>query len=363
MTDQQSEASTPAGDPPGLDCTALRPLLAALLPSDEAPPLRARLLSGGRSNLTYLVECGSKSWVLRRPPLGHVLPTAHDMSREFRILTALAESAVPVPQPLLLCTDLSVLGAPFYLMDYRRGVVPEGTFPPGMAESPADRRHLSETVIDTLVDLHAIDWTACGLDGFGKPEGYLDRQLVRWRRQWDASRNRDLPEVDRLLVLLERAKPRSGPTTIVHGDFRLGNLMLTNTTPPGIEAVLDWEMSTLGDPLADLGWLLIYWGEPGDAHLAGGLDDTMALTARPGFLTRSQLAERYSKARGIDVTSTDFYEVFSLLKLAVIAEGIRARFLAGRTVGAGFSGADVTAALIRRALERADQAADPKLHP
>ncbi len=349
-------------DPPGIDCAALRPLLAGKIAGADAP-LRARLLSGGRSNLTYLIENAAGAWVLRRPPLGHVLPTAHDMAREFRILSALATSDVPVPQPLVLCEDQSVLGAPFYVMEYRRGIVVEAALPAGLAETHDDRRHLSEIVIDTLVRLHSIDWRERGLTGFGRPEGYLERQLARWRRQWTASQTRDLPEVERVLTLLEGARPTSGDATIVHGDFRLGNLMLAPLRPPGLVAVLDWEMATLGDPLADLGWLLIYWGEPGEVWLSGGLQDAMASTALPGFLTRRELAERYAQARGICVGATDFYEVFSLLKLAVIAEGIRARYLAGRTVGAGFSGFDATAPLIRRALDRASASADARLRP
>ena len=232
--------------------------------------LHFELISGGRSNVTYLVRGGACHWVLRRPPLGHVLPTAHDMGREYRVLAALAGTAVPVPRPLALCDDASVNDALFYVMEYRPGVILEADLPAGFATTPLERQRISGALVDTLVDLHAVDYRAVGLDGFGRPEGYIERQIRRWSQQWERSQTAPLPEIDELIRRLQAALPPSPPATIVHGDYRLGNVALDPHDPGRIVAVFDWEMATLGDPLADLGYTLIYWTEAGDPPPAGG---------------------------------------------------------------------------------------------
>jgi aminoglycoside phosphotransferase (APT) family kinase protein len=327
--------------------------------------LEFRQISGGRSNVTYLVSGGGREWVLRRPPLGHVLPTAHDMAREFRVLSALADTAVPVPRPFALCEDRAVNEQPFYVMQYTPGVVlGHDAPPPGFAEKPDDCRRISRALVATLVALHAVDWRAVGLEGFGRPEGYLERQVARWSKQWQGNVTEPLPEIDELIRRLGRAIPESPAPTIVHGDYRLGNLALDPADPGRIVAVFDWEMATLGDPLADLGYTLIYWTEAGDLEpgRTGALADLSAITARPGFFTRAELVEAYAKQSGRDVRSIDFYQVLALYKLAVISEGIYKRMLMGQTLGSGFKGMPRSApALARRALAIADASGDARL--
>jgi aminoglycoside phosphotransferase (APT) family kinase protein len=348
-----------AAVPPGIEPAAVAGFFAAQVPGGDVP-LRFRLIGGGRSNLTYLVEGGERRWVLRRPPLGHVLPTAHDMAREHRVLAALAATDVPAPRPLALCEDAGVIGAPFYVMEHRPGVVLEERLPPGFAERPEERRRLSLALVDTLVRLHAVDFRALGLADFGRPEGYLARQVRRWGEQWQRSKTRELREIDELAVRLAATLPASPAPTLVHGDYRLGNVALDPADPGRIVAIFDWEMATLGDPLADLGYTLIWWGEAGDAPAEmsrGG-----ALTAQPGFCTRAELVEAYARASGRDVAAVDFYQVLALYKLAIISEGIWARHLQGKTVGEGFEGyGPQTAMLARRALAIAASSPDPAL--
>ena len=320
------------------------------------------LISGGRSNLTYLVEGGGRSWVLRRPPLGHVLPTAHDMAREYRVLAALADTDVPVARPIALCEDVAVNDAPFYVMEYRPGVILAHALPDGYADAPEARRRISQAMIDTMVRLHAIDYRAVGLEGFGHPEGYLERQVRRWAQQWERSQTAPLPDIEALATRLRAALPTSPPPTIVHGDFRLGNLALDPADPGRVVAVFDWEMATLGDPLADLGYTLIYWADPGDEIDAASIGSVSPFTQLPGFLRRAELVEAYARGSGRDVAAIDFYQVLALYKLAIIAEGIYARYLQGKTLGEGFAGmVRPTAALAARALAIADASPDPRL--
>jgi aminoglycoside phosphotransferase (APT) family kinase protein len=312
--------------------------------ASEAAP-RVRLIAGGRSNLTYLLEPGEGAapLVLRRPPLGHVLPTAHDMSREYRVLSALAGTDVPVPPPVALCPDADVIGAPFYLMPYVPGLVLRSA-EDGKRLTPAQARQLSEGFTDMLAAIHGVDLAATGLDSFGRPEGYMDRQLARWQRQWELSATREVPGYNQLIQRLAAGLPgRSAlpPSagTLVHGDYRLDNTLVrldaASTGGPAIAAVLDWEMSTLGDPLADLGLALVYWTEAADGD---SLDVQWApeITTGPGFLTRAQIAARYAAATGRDVSAVGYYMAFGCFKLAVVLEGIHARFLQHKTVGEGF---------------------------
>jgi aminoglycoside phosphotransferase (APT) family kinase protein len=314
---------------PGLDLDALRGWLDTQHPGLRSGPLSGELLAGGKSNLTYRVTDGRTSWALRRPPLAHVLPTAHDMAREYRVITALADTVVPVPRPVALCTDVDVLGAPFYLMAFVDGVVLDR---PGETSrlSPDSARSVCEQVVDTLLTLHAIDPDAVGLADFGRPDGFLARQVRRWHQQWQASRTEDRPALARVVDELTARLPDPTPAAIVHGDYRLTNVMFR----PGlaeIAAVVDWEMATIGDPLTDIGLLYVY------QQLAADSDFVMPrMDPRAGFLSAQDMVGRYAAASAHDTSRLDWYVGFGYFKLAVVAEGIHARYLQGKTVGPGF---------------------------
>ncbi|WP_306326075.1 phosphotransferase family protein [Streptomyces venezuelae] len=314
--------------PPGLDPEQLRRHLDRERPGLVSGPLEARLIEGGRSNLTYVVTDGTARWVVRRPPLGHVLATAHDMRREHRVISALHDTAVPVPRTLLLCEDDSVLGAPFYVMEFVEGTPYRSAAE--LAPLGAERTRAAVLgLVDTLVDLHAVDPAAVGLGDFGRPEGFLDRQLRRWGKQLDASRGRELAGIDELHAALGRALPGSPAPTVIHGDYRLDNVLIDGTDR--IRAVLDWEMSTLGDPLTDLG-LLVMYSTPLDLP-----DSPISTTATaPGHPTAAELVERYAARSGRDTSALPWYTAFAWFKLAVILEGIHYRWTLGQTVGAGF---------------------------
>ncbi|MER7968849.1 phosphotransferase family protein [Streptomyces sp. NPDC096080] len=314
--------------PPGLDPVRLRGLLDRERPGLVRGPLTGRLIEGGRSNLTYTVSDGASTWVVRRPPLGHVLATAHDMKREHRVISALHPTEVPVPRPLLLCEDEEVLGAPFYVMEFVEGT-PYRTAEQ-LAPLGADRtRDAVLSLVDTLVGLHAVDPAEVGLADFGRPEGFLDRQLRRWGKQLDASRNRELAGVDELHATLGRRLPVSPAPAVVHGDYRLDNVLIGDGDR--ITAVLDWEMSTLGDPLTDLG-LLVMYSIP--LELPGSPISTTATAA--GHPAPAELVERYAARSGRDVSAIAWYTAFAWFKLAVILEGIHYRYTLGQTVGGGF---------------------------
>lgn len=315
-------------NPPGLDLERLAAHLDRERPGLLHGPLRAEVVQGGRSNLTYRITDGRGRWVVRRPPLGHVLATAHDMAREHRVVTALRGSPVPVPGTLLLCEDPDVLGAPFYVMEEVPGT-PYRTAGELAALGPERTRQLALALTDTLVSLHAVDPEQVGLGDFGRPDGFLQRQLRRWGKQLDASRSRDLPGIDELHEALGRRLPASPAATVVHGDFRLDNVLADERD--GITAVLDWEMSTLGDPLTDLGLLAMY-SERLDLP-----DAPISSTAEaPGHPAPQELIERYAEGSGRDVSRVHWYTAFAWFKLAVILEGIHYRYTLGRTVGPGF---------------------------
>jgi aminoglycoside phosphotransferase (APT) family kinase protein len=336
--------------PDGVDLERLRPYFGAHVEGAHDAPLTATLIAGGRSNLTYSVSDGDQTWVLRRPPLGHVLPTAHDMVREYRVMTALAPTSVPVPHTLALCEDLAVNDAPFYVMELVEGVIyRDGNALAGL--TPDDARRASEVLVDVLAEIHAVDYEAVGLGEFGRPDGFLERQVRRWGEQWERSKTRELPAVDELARRLRAALPTSGPPTIVHGDYRLDNTMMASDDPGTIVAVLDWEMSTLGDPLADLGLFLLYWGRADAQVIATG----EAIGTQPGFLSRDEVVERYARVSGRPVDELDWYQIFAAYKLAIIVEGINARYQMGKTLGDGFEamGAMVSG-LINGALDQAN---------
>jgi aminoglycoside phosphotransferase (APT) family kinase protein len=317
-----------AAAPPGLDPERLRAHLDRERPGLVAGPLSARLIEGGRSNLTYDVTDGHARWVVRRPPLGHVLATAHDMKREFRVIGGLHPTAVPVPAPVLLCEDESVLGSSFYVMEFVEGT-PYRTAQELAPLGPERTRAAVLGLVDTLVELHSVDPAGAGLGDFGRPEGFLDRQLRRWGKQLDASRNRDLAGIDELHAALGRALPDSPAATVVHGDYRLDNVLIG--PDDRIRAILDWEMSTLGDPLTDLGLLVMYGTE---LDLPGSPISTTASAA--GHPTTDEIVARYAAASGRDVSAVNWYTAFAWFKLAVILEGIHYRYTLGQTVGAGF---------------------------
>ncbi|MEU6929897.1 phosphotransferase family protein [Streptomyces sp. NPDC046385] len=323
-----SSTPPPGSPPPGLDPERLRGFLDRERPGLVGGPLTARLIEGGRSNLTYRVTDGTGRWVVRRPPLGHVLATAHDMRREHRVISALRSTAVPVPETVVLCEDESVLGAPFYVMEF----VPGTPYRSAAELAPLGAARTREAVlglVDTLVDLHAVDPAAVGLDDFGRPEGFLDRQLRRWGKQLAASRGRELPGIDELHAALGRGLPASPAPAVVHGDYRLDNVLIGEDDR--IKAVLDWEMSTLGDPLTDLGLLVMY---SAPLELPDSPISTTASAA--GHPTPGELIERYAARSGRDTGAVSWYTAFAWFKLAVILEGIHYRYTLGQTVGAGF---------------------------
>jgi aminoglycoside phosphotransferase (APT) family kinase protein len=344
--------------PAGIKFEEVSRFFAENVPGGDVP-LEFHFISGGRSNLTYRVEGGGRQWVLRRPPLGHVLPTAHDMAREFKVLTGVTKAGFPAPTPIALCEDPNVNDYPFYVMDYREGVIVVDRLPDGYATRPEDRRAMSQALARTLAQLHAIDYNAVGLSDFGRPEGYLERQVRRWSEQWERSETRPVPEIYEVIRRLKNSIPPIPDSTIVHGDYRLGNMMLDPNDPGRVTAVLDWEMSTLGDPLTDLGYTLLYWTEPNDRPetIAGSL-----VTQQEGFMTRAELIDEYSRASGRSVEFVDWYLVLAAYKLAVIVEGIWARHLKGQTVGEGYDNmGDRAVHLVRRALAVADASGDPRL--
>jgi aminoglycoside phosphotransferase (APT) family kinase protein len=331
-------------DPQGLDTAAVARWLSAVSPDAVAGPFEASLITGGKSNLTYLVTDGVHDYVVRRPPLGHVLATAHDMAREHRVMAALADTAVPVPRMVALCEDIDVIGSPFYVMDRVAGT-PYSRAAQLEPLGPERTRTITERMVDTLVDLHAIEYREVGLGEFGRPEGYLERQVRRWKKQLAASTSRELPGMDELVAHLESNIPASGDGTIVHGDFRLDNLLVEDDR---VTAVLDWEMSTLGDPLTDVAILLAYQqlAEAAPPSSSGGAVVTDAPLA-PGYLSSDEVIARYAAGSGRDVSDLGYHLSLAFFKLAVILEGIHLRHTQGQTVGAGFDGiGDMIAPLI-----------------
>jgi aminoglycoside phosphotransferase (APT) family kinase protein len=319
----------------GLDLGALAGFLrssgAVRDPGDRpCGKLRAQLIAGGKSNLTYRVTDGVHDWVVRRPPLGHVLATAHDMAREHRVMSALAATTVPVPEMVVLCEDLAVMGVPFYVMQYVEGEVLRRTAQ--SADLTDDQRaDVAHRLVDTLADLHAVDPATVGLSDFGHPEGFLERQVRRWSAQLERSRTREVPGFPELAAALAARVPRSQRAGIVHGDYRLDNVLIGKEDQQ-IRAVLDWEMATLGDPLCDLGLLPVY-AIPA-VGVTGVVSDGMG--PHNGFPSMDTLVERYASRTGLDLTPLPWYVALGYYKLAVICEGIHARHLAGQTVGPGF---------------------------
>jgi aminoglycoside phosphotransferase (APT) family kinase protein len=324
---EDEATGSPEGDgaaaPDGIEPASLEAWFGANAPEAEGP-LAFERIAGGHSNLTYRVrDNAGRSWALRRPPLGKRLGSAHDMGREFKVVSALGRSAVPVAPVVGLCEDDSVNGAPFYVMEFVEGPVLRGLAEAEAFPDEDDRRAIGERVADTLVAIHSVDPEAAGLGDLGRKEDYVARQLHRWQGQWEKSKTRELEAIDRVHERLSARIPEQGPATIVHGDYRLDNMILT---PAGeVAAVVDWELCTLGDPLADVGLLMAYWPERGEDTIAMGLPANLA----PGFPTREELAARYAEGSGRDLSQLGFYLALGYWKLAIILEGVYARYVAG----------------------------------
>ena len=351
MGDEATGAADGTAEAPqGIDRKGVEGWFAEHVPGARLP-LSFERISGGHSNLTYgVTDSVGTRWALRRPPLGKRLGSAHDMGREFRVVSALAPTPVPVAPVVGLCQDDAVIGAPFYAMEFVEGPILRGLAEADAFPEEADRRAIGERVVDTLVAIHAVDPDAVGLGDLGRKEDYVARQLRRWQGQWEKSKTRELAAIDAVHERLAARVPEQGPATIVHGDYRLDNMILT---PGGeVAAVVDWELCTLGDPLADVGLLMVYWPEPGDELVALGQPATLA----PGFPGRAELAARYAERSGRDLSQLDFFVALGYWKLAIILEGVYARYAAGQ-YGKVDPGIEEFARLVERLAEAADQAA------
>lgn len=316
-------AQSTGQDVPGIDIAAVRQWMETHV-DGATGPFTFEVIAGGHSNLTFKVTgSDGRRFVLRRPPLGHVLASAHDMGREFRIIDALSDTPVPVAPALGFCDDPAVNSAPFYVMDFVDGLVIRDRDTAERLLTPDARRRASESIVDTMAAIHAVRPSDVGLAELGRHEGYIARQLKRWYGQWNQQKTRDLPSVDRVHDELLARIPEQGPATLVHGDYRLDNCMIDASG--NVIAVLDWEICTLGDPMADLGLLMVYWTGPNDDMSAW---TGQACTA-PGFLDRSVMAERYARVSGRDISQLDFYTAFAYWKLVCILEGVYARYLGG----------------------------------
>jgi aminoglycoside phosphotransferase (APT) family kinase protein len=316
-----------------LDTTRLEPYLRTHLPDAEGP-LSVRQFGGGKANLTYLLRFGAREFVLRRPPLGPLPPGAHDMRREHRVLSVLHRRYPLAPRSLHLCEDESVIGAVFVILERRRGFVIRDDLPPQFSGRPEMNRRIGFALVDALADLHRVEPAAIGLDTLGRPEGYLARQLAGWTRRWEAALDLPAQEAVRtamrpVLDRLAESLPQSRAATLLHNDYRLDNLLLDPADPARVVAVLDWDMCTLGDPLADLGYVLNYWAEPGDDPAWRNI--AAMPTWREGFPSRAEAIARYAARTGFDVADIRWYEVFAAFKLAVIVQQIYIRWRRGQT--------------------------------
>jgi aminoglycoside phosphotransferase (APT) family kinase protein len=318
-----------------LNCEALASYLRLELPDhaiaglDLSRDMEVAQFPGGHSNLTYLVRFGGAELVVRRPPLGPVAPTAHDMAREYRWLSALHPAFPLAPRPYLLCEDPAIVGSVFYVMERRRGIVVRHEEPLGLANRPEERRRVSEALIDTLADLQAIDVTSGPLAALGKPNGFVARQVRGWTERWEKSKLAELPEMDALASwLAARLPPDPIEPAVVHGDFKLDNVLLDPLDLGHVVAVFDWEMCALGDPLVDLGILLAYWSPTAPPEQRDALT---TVTGRPGWLTRDEIIGRYATRSGRDVSAIRFYETFALFKIAVVIQQIFFRYSRGQT--------------------------------
>ena len=281
----------------------------------------------GHSNITFLITRDGERFVLRRPPRPPIPPSAHDVLREARLLSAVQDADVRTPPVLAACDDTSVIGCPFYVMEYIEGVVVTSQMPPAL-DTPEEKRRAGEELVDALAEVHGVDWRACGLEGYGKPTGYLERQLRRFNGLWEHNKTRELPIIQELSDWLATNMPDSPDSTIVHGDYRLGNVMLAHDAPAQVIAIFDWELSTIGDPLADLGYMTVTWAEDSDPEETS-FSSLSAVTRQEGFPTREELIARYEERTGRSMGALNWYQALALWKAAVFMEGNLKRFQAG----------------------------------
>ncbi|HWT90402.1 MAG TPA: phosphotransferase family protein [Solirubrobacterales bacterium] len=348
MADEATEQDGTVAAPDGIDPQPVEAWFGENVAGVDFP-LSFERIAGGHSNLTYRVtDAAGQKWALRRPPLGKRLGSAHDMGREHKVVSALGATDVPVAPVVGLCEDESVNGAPFYVMEFVEGPILRGLMEAEIFPDEGDRRAIGERVADTLVQIHAVDPDAAGLGDLGKKEDYVARQLHRWKGQWEKSKTRELEPIDRVHEALSARIPEQGPATIVHGDYRLDNMILTEGGE--VAAVVDWELCTLGDPLADVGLLMVYWPERGDDSLALGMPANLA----PGFPTREELTGRYAERSGRDLSELDFYVALGYWKLAIILEGVYARYTAGG-YGKVNEGVEAFARLVERLADEAER--------
>src|SRR5574341_394772 len=334
-----------------LDLARLEAYLYAHVPGLSGSP-SVQQFPSGYSNLTYLVRIGEREMVLRRPPFGANIKGGHDMGREFRILSALHGPYGRVPKPLAYCQDESVIGAPFYVMERVRGVILRNRTPKGLILAPELMRRLCFSIVDTLAELHRLDYAALGLGDLGKPEGYVERQVTGWTTRYRNAQTDDIADMERVRTWLAATRPPDSPPALLHNDFRCDNMLLDPSDLTRPLALLDWEMATLGDPLMDVGTTLAYWAEPGDPALL----QEFSLTSRPGFILRREFVERYAAQSRRDLSNVLFYYAYGLFKLAVIVQQIYYRYKKGFTKDERFGGLiDVVRACAQsagRAVER-----------
>ncbi|HEV7843830.1 MAG TPA: phosphotransferase family protein [Pyrinomonadaceae bacterium] len=305
---------------------------------DPQAPLVVEQFPGGHSNLTYLLRFGTQEFVMRRPPFGPVPPKAHDMAREYRILEAVHPVYPLAPRPFVLCEDASVTGSTFYVMERRRGLIVRSEEPPGLLDRPEERRRASVALVDALAGLHAVDIEAHGLAALGKPVGFVARQVRGWNERWHGSQTTELPEMDSLAAwLIERLPVEAQRPTLVHGDFKLDNVMLDALDVGRVVGVFDWEMAAVGDPLVDVGILLGYWVH---TSTAAQRDTVASVTHRKGWYTRAEILGRYGERTGFELTKIAFYEVFAVFKLAVVLQQIFYRYYRGQTDDPRFAALD-----------------------
>ncbi|MFN2515908.1 MAG: phosphotransferase family protein [Pyrinomonadaceae bacterium] len=357
MTGRKDSIAVRAGE--DLDVAALDSYLQKRLAEiNSAPNLVIEQFPGGHSNLTYLIRYGAQEFVLRRPPLGPVAPTAHDMPREYKLLSVINPHFPLAPRPLMLCEDASIIGAPFYLMERRRGFIARSNMSSEIGGDLAGRKRLSESVVDTLVTLHAVDIYSSGIVNIGKPKGFVARQVRGWAERWQRAKTGELAAMDQVIQWLVDRIPTDSDddSTIVHNDFKLDNLMLDEQEASRVVAVLDWEMCTVGDPLVDVGLFLSYWTMKGNGNEGDQNSSLRALTNGPGWMKREDIIERYETKTGRNLSSIAFYETFARFKVAVIIQQIYFRYVQGQTRDERFRNFDaLVRELIHQALELAQR--------
>ena len=347
------DQTTPVREGEELDLTKLDPFLRSHFPNETAP-LTVRQYPSGHSNLTYSVHLGAREMVLRRPPFGSKVKTAHDMSREFRVLSKLHAHYPPAPQVLLFCDDDSVLGSPFYLMNPIHGIILRRDVPPALDFPPETARRVCESFLDNLAQLHGLDYNAIGLADLGKPHGYLERQVRGWIDRYHGSKTHDIPEVETISHWIQQHMPATSSAALIHNDYKYDNVVLDPADLTKIIGVLDWEMCTIGDPLTDLGSALAYWVDANDPPEI--LETRWGPTTYPGSLTRAQLVERYAMKTGRDVSHMPFYLVFARFKIAVIVQQIYYRYHQGLTHDERFATMPARINLLLRAALRTAEA-------